>query len=190
MSTTITLATVGLTVITEGVKFLYGQATELLKIYRQKKESKGKEAKSNIEISSIAKFPDIFESNLTIPLKFNGDVLVELEPQLRSLRKEISDYAEEIEKIDQGNLILMEKINALRLILESIYAQKITFKGEQRENSVIVVEGAIKVEDVRGYAIAVSAKKISDGMVIGRVQAKSIEPGGQVYGVKADRIGQ
>lgn len=190
MSTTITLATVGLTVITEGIKFLYGQATELLRIYRQKKESKGKEAKSSIDSPSIAKFPDVFEGDLSIPLQFNEDVLIELEPQLRSLRKDISDYAEEIEKIDQSNLILMEKINALRLILESIYSQEITFKGEQRESSNLVVKGTIKVEDVRGYAIAVSAKKISEGTVIGRVQAKSIEPGGQVYGVKTDKIGQ
>lgn len=192
MSTTITLATVGLAVITEGVKFLYGQATELLKIHRQKKElkeEKEKETKNSIDSLLAAKCPDAFEGNLSIPLQVDENTLFALEPQLRSLRKDVSDYAEEIEEIDQNNPILMEKINALRLILESICLQKITFKGEQRDSSSLVVEGEIKVEEVRGYAIAVAAKNISEGTVIGRVQAKSVEPGGQIYGVKTDKIG-
>jgi len=117
------------------------------------------------------------------------DAVERVEEQLRELRKDLSDYADGIELVDVKDQNLLKRIDALRQILEAVYQQRITFKGEQRPPSGPVVEGRIDVEEVAGYTAAVRARQIFGGTVRAEANARRVEPGGQVIGVDTDSIG-
>lgn len=193
MAEALTLGTVATTVINEGIRFLYGQATEILKIWRARKNSVNISEKENVVSTDLgnneAQVSKIFEGNLLLPLKIDLKSISELEEQLCELIKDLSEYAEGIEELDLSNTVLLEKVDALRKVLEAICQQRLTFRGEQRKISGPIVEGDIIVNEVRGYAAAVSAKEITSGQVTGKSQAKTVEVDGKLFGIVADNIG-
>lgn len=134
------------------------------------------------------KLPDIFIGQLSAP-KIHLDVVAQLEGELREIRKDLADYAEGIEQVDSQNMNLLVKIDALRQVMEAIFQQRITFRGEQRPESGPVVDGRIDVTEVAGYVAAVRARKIVSGSVTAEAKAERVDAGGQFIGVDVDTIG-
>lgn len=186
MSEPLTLEFVSGVVLTEGVKFLYNQAAEILKLWRERRKSDLAIKDKTIPITVAP--PAIFEGELA-PLEIHLDKLEPLENHLLQLRGRLANYADELEPIDSNNQQLLEAVDALRQVMEAVYQQRLTFKGEQRSPSGPVVIGTIDVESVAGTAAAVEAKSISSGRVVGMSKARDVEETGTVYGVKADKIG-
>jgi hypothetical protein len=185
----LTITAIGAVAITEGIKFLYGQASEILKRWRERKDAaKDASTQLNKTESVDVKLPSVFEGQLSAPY-IHFDAVERVEEQLRGLRKDLSDYADGIELVDVKDANLLQRVDALRQLLEAVYQQRITFKGEQRPPSGPVVEGRIDVEEVAGYAAAVRARHIVGGTVRAEANARRVEPGGQVLGVDADTIG-
>ena len=195
MAEPITLAAVGAIVLTEGIKFLYNQCGEVLKHWRDRRDAAKKADAANQKIEQPKPIepvnitlPDAFVGQLASP-QIHYDAVEELEEQMRDLRKELSSYTDGTDLIDTSDEELLKKTDALRRILEAVYQQRLTFKGEQRPSSGPLVEGHIDVETVKGYVAAVRAKRILDGHVRADVKANSVENAGQVIGVDVDTIG-
>lgn len=186
----ITLAVVSGALLTEGVKFLYSQAGDILKRWRERREAAGQgKAESQEGAEPLGtQFPPIFEGALTHPV-IHFDAVERAEGELRDLRRALADYAEGIENIDHNDKELLETTDALRRILEVVYRQRITFKGEQRAASGPLVEGEVDVDQVTGYAAAVRARAIESGQISGRLRATRVEAGGSAIGVDLDTIG-
>lgn len=185
----LTISAIGAVAITEGIKFLYGQASEILKRWRERKDAaKDASIPLNNTESLDVKLPPVFEGQLSAP-QIHFDAVERVEEQLRELRRDLSDYADGIELVDVTDENVLRMIDALRQLLEAVYQQRITFKGEQRSPSGPVVESSIDVEEVTGYAAAIRARQIVGGTVRAEAKAKRVEPGGQFMGVDTDSIG-
>src|ERR1035441_8286151 len=105
---TLSSAAIGTVALTEGVKFLYQQAGEILKNWRTRRET----APAAPEPAAVV-LPPVFEGQLTAPA-IHYDVVSQVEPELRSLYKDLSEYAAEIEPIDDA---AVAKVAALRQAL-------------------------------------------------------------------------
>jgi hypothetical protein len=183
----ITLAAVGSVAITEGIKFLYNQGGELLKRWRARSDKRAE--------SETAQAPAEEPVQLNLPAAFEGDsreakihfeALDQVEEQLRGIRKDLSEYAEGIEPVDSKDEDLLKKVDALRQLIEAVYQQRLTFKGEQRGLGP-TVEGNIDVKRVVGYSAAVRAGQVRSGVVTGNAKADQVD--GTLVGVDIDTIG-
>jgi hypothetical protein len=169
----ITLAALGAVALSEGVKFLYGQAGELLKRRREQR-------------ASAALPPDLFEAP-------PGELVVdpiradELEPELRDLRRKLSEYGQGVDDVDPGDTEVVEAIDALRRVLEAVYRQPIVFRGEHRPDGSPDLTGEATVGDVRGYVAGLRAGRIRSGRAVGQLRADAVD--GQAVGLDAGDVG-
>jgi len=182
-----TLAVVGSIALTEGIKFLYGQTSEILKRWRERKDK--------AQQGSTAKLVPLEPVQLTLPAVFQGqlenptihfDAVQQTEEALRDLRKGLVDYVEGVDVVDPSDGNLLAQVDALRKLLETVYDQRLTFKGEERPPSGPLVVGHIDVEQVLGEVTAVSAKDVKAGVIRGSVKTDRVESGGKVVGVKVE----
>jgi hypothetical protein len=179
----ITLAGVGSVAITEGIKFLYGQAGELLKRW------KNRDKEPDAEPPRLAPAPpDLLEGTVQ-PTLAKLEVVGRFEDELRELWQALAPYAAGIEDVDENDAEVVAATDALRRILEAVFAQRITFKGEQREPSGPVVVGEVNIDEIAGDVAGVRARLISSGRIAGHVTARTAEKGSRVSGVEADEIG-
>lgn len=178
----LSLSALSASALTEGIKFLYGQAAELLKRGRERSEGSAEEAPAHLDTPPL-------EGQLE-PLRPYPEVLEKLKPQLRELRGLLHDYIDEIEEIDPANPDLLRTADTLRQMLEAIYGQRITFRGEQRSVSGPVVKGTIDVRVVAGSAAAIRARTVTGSSSLrGEVHADEVKAGGKVRGVDIDDVG-
>lgn len=189
MAETITLAAVGSAALTEGIKFLYGQAGEVMNRWRERKEKAANGvvvAPEHAELADID-LPAAFEGELVSPA-IHFDALERIEGNLTDLRKQLSGYADGTYLVGPDDRELLEATDALRRLLEAVYGQRITFKGERRASSGPVFEGEIEVDQVAGYAAAVRAKLVEGGTIRAKGKATRVESGGTFVGVDLDTM--
>ncbi|MEU9161343.1 hypothetical protein AB0D29_13855 [Streptomyces sp. NPDC048424] len=172
----ITLAALGALALSEGVKFLYGQAGEVL---RQRRERR----------AEAVELPGELFERPPAALRVDLERAEELEPELRQLRQSLSEYGQGVDEIDPSDTPTVELVDALRRTLESIYGQPIVFKGEPTPGTAIDLTGEASVKVVRGYVAAVRARAVRSGTVKGTVRADSVEQGGQAIGLDVGEIG-
>lgn len=98
--------------------------------------------------------------------------------------KDLSGYANGIEPVDERNPDLLRSVADLRDILELLYGQHITFKGEDRPPSSTVLTGSVRAGAVKGVVTGVELQGEFKGEATGHVQADSVESGGTATGVK------
>jgi hypothetical protein len=176
----ITLAALGATALAEGIKFLYAQAGETIKWWRERK-------------SAADPVPVVEQAPVKTPLiakPADEAAVARLEEDIRKLRGALAVYADDVapEPADPGNADLLATVDALRQALEAALGQDLTWAGEERPERGTGVDAAIDVEQVAGYVAAVRARSIEGGQVRAHVRAGTVEPGGQVIGVEADQI--
>ena len=177
MADPLTLSVLGATALTEGIKFLYGQATELLRRHREKS------AKAPVSAPDVP----VLEGELA-PLDPDLGVLDRVAPDLRELRRVLQDYFDDIEPVDPSDDRLLEATDALRQLLEGIYRQRITFRGERRPASGPAAAGTIDVDTVAGYVAGVRARIVAGNARL-RGEVRAGEVTGTAIGVDIDRIG-
>jgi hypothetical protein len=121
----LSLAALSAVALTEGVKFLYGQATELLKRRRERRDAAKKD-------EAAAALPTAPEGLLDGALTVGEDVPVADADadRLKALRSQLTDYMDGIEPVREDDAGLLEAADALRGLLEAVYGQRITFAGE------------------------------------------------------------
>ena len=140
----ISLGAVGVFALTEGIKFLYTEAGELLKHRRESKDSARQES-SEPELRPPA---DIIEGTVE-PTRPNAERLERLADELRERRRSLTDYADDVEAVDPSDVALLKEVDELRRLIEVIYGQRITFKGEHREPSGPLVENDVRAMEAK-----------------------------------------
>jgi hypothetical protein len=176
---TISIAAVGAVALTEGVKFLYGQAGDILKEWR----SQGKTVKSPEKAPEAISLPNAFDGQLRQP-SIDYGVVALLEPDLSRLYRELSEYATDLLPIEIGDEQLLRNVHALRQCLESVLHQHITFKGENRPRSGTLIEGHVIAETIAGEATGVEGEGPARGEVHGSVEVRTVNRGAKVVGTK------
>lgn len=171
MSEILSLAALGVTALTEGVKFLYAQAGDLLRRRRDRTECDAREP--------VTESPVLVEPR-SLPNP-DLDMIGRLEAELRGLRTDLHDYASGVDAIDPQDAWLLSRADALRKVLEAIYGIPLTLAGEHRAEPRI--RGRITAEDVAGYVAAVRADRITGGAIDGEVRVRRVYSGAEVVGI-------
>jgi len=187
--TTITLAAVGMAAITEGIKFLYGQASELLKWRREKLKAVEAAPTAPSPQPPLMARPDVFEPDPAQPRVDEG-TLERFANPMGDLCKELSDIVAGYTEVDPGDAALLTRVDALRKALEVVTGQPLTFRGETRPDAQgPVIRGEVHVSKVLGYAAGVAAGAITGKATVeGKVVADEVGPGATAFGIKADTI--
>jgi hypothetical protein len=178
------LGALGAVAATEGIKFLYGQATEVIKRWRDRKAGKQVEAEAPIPVAGA----EVLAGELDSP-KVDFDAAERLHEDIKQLASVLGNYANGLEDPDPDDRDLAAAVDGLRRALEAVYGQGITFKGEQREPSGPVVAGRVDVETVAGDVAGVRARLVRSGRITGEARAGTVEEGGKLSGVDIDTLG-
>ncbi len=142
---TLTAAAIGAAVLTEGIKFLYAQAGEVLKRWRERRDGASGDADSP-EVIPVTAPAKVFDGDLR-DLEIDLERVAPVEARLRDLRRNLGDYADGVDEVDAKDVSLLAKVDALRTLLETLSRQHITFQGEQRPPSgAPLVIGRVDVE--------------------------------------------
>lgn len=184
MADPFTIGAIGAVALKEGVKFLYQQAGEAIR-WRRRDKREGGEPSPPAPVSTP---PEVFEERALTRAHLDVDALGRLEGDIRDLRAELADYAEDIEDVDPSDARLVSLVDALRRAMEALYGETLTFKGETRDAGVDVA-GEARVQQVEGYVAGLRAQGILQGRVRGTVIAERVALGGQAVGVEAGVIG-
>jgi hypothetical protein len=169
---------------TEDMKFLYGQATKVLKRWRERKASREAQAKTPVPVPADAPLKGTLE-----PPCVDFDAVGRLHDEIRALRSVLGDYVDGLADPEPGDEELAVTANGLRQALEVVYGQRITFHGEDREPSGPVVIGRAEADTVAGDLAAVRARLIHSERVEASTVVKHVPSGGKVTGPVFDSIG-
>ncbi|MFL6075518.1 MAG: hypothetical protein ACJ73S_19185 [Mycobacteriales bacterium] len=114
------------TALTEGVRFLYAQASELL---RRRRERRDGSSERPVPITAPESPPGVLDRPLPA-VQVNGTDLDRLESELRSVRLALADFADGIAAVNVDDPALRELAGRARGLLEALYRQRVTFAGE------------------------------------------------------------
>jgi len=181
----LTLAGVGAVALSEGIKFLYAEAGDLLKRWLDRK--KEPDAASNLQVE--VRLPDAFEGQLR-PATVTPDTFAKNERALGDAFQQLSLYASGVKAIAPSDTELLDSTARLRSVLESILGQTITLKGEQRPASgTPVVRGVFTADNVSasGDGAGVRVKSVRSGLIEGEAHVKTVE--GKVSGAEVGEVG-
>jgi hypothetical protein len=144
MSEWMNLSTLGTMALHEGVKFLYEQAVAALK---RKFEPRADAPHAPLRL------PPIF-NEASGPLSYHVDKIEALEEPLRKLSQVVSKWASGAEPVNPANPELMMATSALRLAMEQVFQQRLTFKGEQRSHDGLLGPSVASIGELLNDVLA------------------------------------
>jgi hypothetical protein len=181
----LTLALLG-AAATEGVKFLYGQATAVLAEWRQRRRSEAATPPAEMSVPIIdAEVLDGRPAGSIV----DTAVLERHEKSLVRLQGALSPYAQGLADVEPTDDELAKRAGELRELLEAAYGQRFTFRGENREATGTRVTVRQVLGDVEGAAVAAEADVGPGAQLEVDQQAGVIKDGGTIHGFKG-RIGK
>ncbi len=184
----LSLSVLGGVVLTEGVKFLYEQASELIKAVRDRRRA----VRDGIAQPDRLDIPMVANTVLDGPATSTVDatVLDREQAELLRLAGSLAPYASGAADVESDDHELLTSAHRLRTLLESAYGQRLTLRGEQRERTGTVVHVSQVLGDVAGEAVALQAESVDGEAHLGVEQSAShVQSGGSVTGVRIGRIG-
>jgi hypothetical protein len=144
------------------IGFLYGQVGELLRRRRDRRAQAAAgaaepdpAATEPVEVPSAGEAVQVLAGDLVVG-PVDEQVLDRHAEQLARLRGLLAPYAEGDLIVDPGDEGLLEQVEAVRRLLEQIYRQHVTFRGEQRPVTGTPIPGRVE-EEVGLYASEVIA---------------------------------
>ena len=188
MADPLSLSAITGVVLSEGIKFLYGQAGQIIKHWNERK-AKAAEARPKQSEPLPVQAPPILDGTFAAPV-IHYERVERLQSDLVTLMAGLGNYANGFEEANPNNHELLEQVDAVRQILEAIYGQAITFQGERRAHSGRpVIAGEADVDDVAWYAAAVRARSVTGGTIRGHLRGTVVREGGEAIGVDLDHVG-
>jgi len=156
MSDGFTFAALGGVAAAEGIKFLYEQAAELLKAWRERrKHTPGDEGEPPELPVPIIGSPALDGQPAQHPA--DAALVADYYQALITLSGALSPYAQGLADIESGGTALANQAERLRAVLEEIYHQRFTFRGEQREPSGSRVDVRQRFDVAEGTALGAHA---------------------------------
>ncbi len=186
MADPLTWTVVGSTVVVEGIKFLYGQMTEVMKRLAAKKEKPAEPATSPEPVALPTVFAQEGETR-----QANLATAEKLEEEMYQLHSDLAAYAAGLRKPTVGDPIVLEQLEALRKVMEAVYANHITFKGEKLPTSFDgpTVNADLRIKEVKGYVAGIRIKKMNSGNASAKLDIDKVETGATAIGVEIDELG-
>ena len=183
----VTLSVLGGWAAAEGIKFIYGQAAELLKAWREqrKKVASGEPAPAHFSASIVDN--QVLDGRPGLDV-VDGTVVDRESKSLVQLMGALSPYAQGQAEIDLADTELAEQAGRLRALLEAAYGQRLTFRGEQRDPTGTRVTVKQVLGDVEGVIIGADADVGPGGDLAVDQNVKNVKSDGSVTGFKG-RIG-
>ena len=185
MAEPITLAVVSAVVLTEGIKFLYGQAGEALKAWRERR--KAGSALPPPEPVQVELPAEAFTGQLHDP-RLHFTAVEALEEDLVALWTRAGPYAQGLKDVDPRDSELLRTTEGLRRAMEAIFGERLTFQGENAPPSGGRIDGETAVHEVHGYAAGLRLRgALPDGGTFrGRIDADTVAQGGTAIGADVD----
>jgi len=177
------IGALGMLAAAEGIRFLYGQATEVLTRWRARK--KGEDEKAGAPIADDG--AQVLERPLQQP-EPDFAAVERLSDDIKQLASVLGDYASGLEEPDPDDEELMAAADALRRALEVVYGQRMTFKDEQRAADGPEITGIADVDRVLGDVAGVRARLVKSGRIKGKLRAGTVEAGATGAGVTIDTV--
>lgn len=172
------------TVLTEAIKFVYVQSGEVLSRWRQQHE----EDSADVHDAKLRP-PEALLEGAVEPVEPGDGAASRFEESLHDARRLLADYADGSIEPRSDDHLVVEQVDALRRLLEAVYGQRITFRGEQRPPSGPLAPGEIDVAKLAGDVAAVRAKVIASAQVSARVRVEEVRQGGEITGVEITGAG-
>jgi hypothetical protein len=182
------LETVGGTALTEGIAFLYAQAGELLRRWREKRDAV--EEESALGVAQVhAELPPAL-GGTALDASADLAAVARLSDRMVELCGQLGNYANGIAAVPADDGELRRQTGELRDGLEEVLGQRLTFAGEPREPSgTPIVRGRVSIGVVYGSATGVEADEVEGSAhVSGDAVADVVEQGGSLSGVHARRV--
>jgi hypothetical protein len=179
----------GTAALTEGIKFLYGQVTELLRRHREHTEravessdqlTSGREAQAGGSVALPGVSSGVLDGPLT-ETPVGSAELAEAAPQLAKVRTALADYADGVLHVTADDEALSDAAASARGLLEILYRQHLTLVGEKgrpvtgspltademsRGQQAIIASGeaAIAADTISGQAATTGGVNIGGGV--------------------------
>lgn len=182
MADPVTFSVLGSWAALEGVRFLYGQAAEVVKAWRERRTQK-----SSAPLRVPIKASEALDGTPTDSV-VDTAVLDREGVALTSLMGRLGPYAQDLADLDLDDTELAEQAGRLRAILEAVYGQHFTFRGEQRPSTGTRVTVSQVLGQVAGTVLGAEADVAPGAGVEVHQQATTVEQGGSVTGFKG-RVG-
>jgi hypothetical protein len=188
MADPFTLAAVGALVLSEGVKFLFGQAGELIKRWRDKKDAAKEPAAPAVQRIELA-LPPAFGGG-TLRADVDLDAVGPASARLLELRAALSNYVDGVSEVTTADRALLRTTEDLRGVMETLLGQRLTLAGENRPaTGTPVVRSEVNVGTVEGKVTGVAADEVTGGQIESKTTAQEVKEGGDVTGVRIGKLG-
>jgi hypothetical protein len=181
MADPLTLALLGGVAATEGIKFLYGQAAEVIKAWKARRDERQRALEVPIVETSVL---DAAPAGTAV----DAAVLDQHHTTMVELWARLAPYAQGLQDVDITDDALARTAGGLRALLEAAYGQRFTFRSEHREPTGTVVTVAQALGAVSGLAVGVQGDVGPGATVAVRQDATEVTGDGTVIGVQG-RIG-
>ncbi|MFE0208251.1 hypothetical protein [Streptomyces sp. NPDC058985] len=189
MIETVTLSLLGGALLTEGVSFLYGQAGELLNRWRDRRAGNGTVAPEDADTAGPRRLTGPLDGPFD-PTRVDMARLDGLADAIASERGALNAYAEGFRSVGPEDEQLLLAMARLRTLMESVYGQSLTFRGERdRPATGARVSVDVTLEDVYGEADIARIGTVESGDVDVVARAKDVKPDGKLTVARIDRIG-
>jgi hypothetical protein len=168
---------------TEGIKFLYGQAAEVLGEWR-KRPKRGLSEESDLDVPVLPQ--DVLDAKPSGSTASAAAIARDYRDLVR-LAGVLSPYALGQADVDADDMELAGAAGQLRDLLESIYGQRFTFRGERRGPTGSLVSVRQRMAEVVGEVLGADAD-VSDGTLAVDQEVTAVREGGSITGFSG-RIG-
>jgi len=182
----VTLAVLGGLAATEGIKFLYSQAGEVLKAWRERRKAKAAEPQAGDDPLEVPVEANEILDRGTTAAVVDVSVLEARQQELVRLVGALSPYALGQVEIDLADEELAERAGELRALLEAAYGQRFTFRGENREATGTRVSVRQVLGEVGGTVVGVEADVAGAAEVTVDQQVDRVTTDGTVTGYKGN----
>lgn len=177
MADPVTFSVLGSWAALEGIKFLYGQAAEVVKVWRERRGQKSAALEVPVRASNVLDGTPHSSAVDTAVLDREGAVLT-------SLMGRLGPYAQDLADLNMDDPEIADLAGQLRAILEAAYGQRFTFRGEQRPPTGSRVTVSQALGKVAGTVVGAEADVAAGATVDVHQKAATVEDGGSVTGFK------
>lgn len=188
MSDPLSLSVIGAAVALEGVKFLYRQADALLEGWK-KRRRRG----PDLQAAEVLDVPLQRSDALATPPTEGGADASRVQAateELETLATALFPYAEDEQPLPADDRALADHAGRLRELLEGVYGQPLTFKGEQRESTGADVDFTQVLKRVRSSTVTmVGGAAVGDGSSVTLTQEVGEAEGSVITGIGSLTVG-